>query len=119
MPPQVNRQRRKKSRPAKVKHVPVRTCIVCRDSDAKRELTRIVRAPGGDVLVDPSGRMNGRGAYVCDKAQCWDRVVSTAVLARALNAQIEPATIESLKEFAAGHVRATEQEMPGAGSKDA
>ncbi len=119
MPPQSSQQRRKKSRPPRVKHVPVRTCVVCRDSDAKRALTRIVRTPEGDVRVDPTGRLNGRGAYLCDKAGCWERAVSTNVLARALNTQIEPDTIESLKEFAAGHVRAIELEQPGAGSKDA
>jgi predicted RNA-binding protein YlxR (DUF448 family) len=118
MPSQDSQQRRKKRRQPRVKHVPVRTCVVCRESGAKRELTRIVRTPEGVVLLDPTGRMNGRGAYLCDKAACWDRATASNVLARALNIELTPETIASLTEFAAGHVLVDQQGEPGADSKD-
>jgi predicted RNA-binding protein YlxR (DUF448 family) len=65
------------------KHVPVRTCVVCRERDGKRALVRLVRTDEG-VVVDPTGKMNGRGAYLCDKASCWQRAMNGDVLSRAL-----------------------------------
>lgn len=65
------------------KHVPVRTCVVCREKAGKRALIRIVRAEGG-LVVDPTGKMNGRGAYLCERESCWQRAMTTDVLAKAL-----------------------------------
>jgi predicted RNA-binding protein YlxR (DUF448 family) len=101
MPPQDNKPRRNKSKPVRVKHVPVRTCVSCRESGSKRELTRIVRTPEGEVRIDPTGKLNGRGAYLCEKPGCWQRALTTPILSRALNIQITPESIEHLKEFAA------------------
>jgi uncharacterized protein len=118
MPSQDNQQRRKKSRPPRIKHVPVRTCVVCRESGAKRELTRIVRTPDGHVQIDPTGRMNGRGSYLCNKATCWERATGSNVLSRALNTELTPETIADLTEFAAGHVLAERHGQPGADLKE-
>lgn len=101
MPLQDNKPGRKKSKPARVKHVPVRTCVSCRESGSKRGLTRIVRKPEGEVRIDPTGKLNGRGAYVCDKPACWERVITTPLLWRALNVQMAPETLDILKEYAA------------------
>jgi predicted RNA-binding protein YlxR (DUF448 family) len=76
------------------KHVPMRTCVVCRDKAGKRQLTRVVRTPEG-VFVDPTGKMNGRGAYVCE--QCWERAVHSDVLAKALKAPLTEADRERLR----------------------
>jgi len=103
MPLQDNTSQRKKAKPLRVKHVPVRTCVSCRESGFKRGLTRIVRTPEGDVRIDPTGKLNGRGAYVCEKASCWDRVIATPLLWRALNVQMTPETLEIVKEHAASH----------------
>ena len=65
------------------KHVPVRMCTVCREHDGKRALTRVVRT-AERVVVDPTSKMNGRSAYLCDKASCWQRALTSDVLARAL-----------------------------------
>jgi len=73
--------------PVKRKHVPVRTCVVCRQKDAKRTLTRLVRTIDG-VQIDPTGKLNGRGAYVCDDPACWERIVKTSILNRALKMNI-------------------------------
>lgn len=101
MPLPDHRPRRKKAKPVRVKHVPVRTCIACRESGAKRGLTRIVRTPEGDVAIDPTGKRNGRGAYLCDKRSCWERALSTPLLSRSLNVPITPEIQEYIKEFAA------------------
>lgn len=102
MPLPGNTPRRKKSKPVRVKHVPVRTCVACREPGAKRGLTRIVRTPEGEVKVDPTGKLNGRGAYLCDKPSCWERALSTPVLSRALNVQFTDETRDYIKDFAAG-----------------
>lgn len=76
------------------KHVPIRTCVVCRDKAGKRQLTRVVKTPEG-IVVDPTGKMNGRGAYIC--AGCWERAVNSDVLAKALKAPITEADRERLR----------------------
>lgn len=55
----------------------------------KRRLTRIVRTPDVGVVVDPTGKQNGRGAYVCDQTACWDRILhQAALLNQALKTQV-------------------------------
>lgn len=66
------------------KHIPQRTCVICRTKDAKRQLTRLVRTPDGRIEVDPSGKRSGRGAYVCDRQECWTRAAETNALGAAL-----------------------------------
>lgn len=84
------------------KHVPQRMCVVCRDTNAKRTLTRVVRTSETTYQVDQTGRANGRGAYLCDKASCWDKAVATPILARALRVTPDNDSIQHLQEFAAG-----------------
>ena len=55
---------------AKNKHIPLRTCVSCGKKTAKRELLRIVATPSVGIVVDSSGRVNGRGAYVCRDGDC-------------------------------------------------
>lgn len=93
--------RSRRNKPTRQKHVPIRTCVACRETGAKRGLTRIVRDPQGEVAIDPTGKRNGRGAYLCDKPACWDRALATPLLARALNTDIAPETIQTMKTFAA------------------
>lgn len=81
-------------RPAK--HLSLRTCVVCREKENKRTLTRVVRTEQG-VQIDPSGKMNGRGAYLCDRAGCWDRAVSGDALSRALRTTLTAEDRERLK----------------------
>lgn len=65
------------------RHIPQRTCVVCRRTLGKRELNRIVRTPDG-VRYDPTGKQSGRGAYLCSDPACWRRALEHGVLARAL-----------------------------------
>jgi predicted RNA-binding protein YlxR (DUF448 family) len=76
-------------------------CIICRDHDAKRGLHRIVRSPEGEVAPDPTGRRNGRGAYLCHKTACWEKALSSGALARALNIEIASETLDALRQHAA------------------
>jgi len=85
---------------AKVKHVPLRTCVACRTTGAKRGLVRIVRTPQGGVEVDPTGKAAGRGAYLCRRRQCWQEALKRDALARALRVKLWDADREKLKAFA-------------------
>lgn len=111
-------QRKKRPRPMRVKHVPVRTCISCRESGAKRGLTRLVRTTEQFVEVDPTGKQNGRGAYLCDTAECWKRALDHGGLARALNVTLTTANLQSLREFAASHVGSDTGNFDAAHSKE-
>lgn len=92
---------RGQTKPRRPKHVPQRMCVACRDHTAKRALIRVVRTVDGTVEIDPTGRKNGRGAYLCGQATCWERALKTGVLARALNAELTTETIEQLRCHAA------------------
>ncbi len=75
--------------PVRQKHVPQRTCVACHRQYDKRRLTRVVRTPDSGVLVDPTGKRSGRGAYLCDQPGCWEKVIRHAgILNQALNAQV-------------------------------
>jgi predicted RNA-binding protein YlxR (DUF448 family) len=64
-----------KGQPARVKHIPMRTCVSCRTSKPKRELLRVVRTPDGHVQLDASGKKAGRGAYLCARLSCWENAL--------------------------------------------
>lgn len=94
-------KRKKQQKGMRPKHVPQRTCVACRETDAKRSLTRIVRTPEHEVVIDLTGKRNGRGAYLCERRTCWERAVSSNVLSRALNVDLTADALQSLREFAA------------------
>lgn len=81
----------------KHKHVPQRTCVVCREKTNKRTLTRFVRTDAG-VFSDPKGKQAGRGAYVCDSEECRTRAVTTDVLARALKTALTDADRQRVRD---------------------
>lgn len=81
------------------KHVPLRTCIICRQTQGKRELVRLVRTPDGQLAVDPTGRMNGRGAYLCRQKTCWEAALKGGQLSHALQIEIGEPERQLLREF--------------------
>jgi predicted RNA-binding protein YlxR (DUF448 family) len=75
-------------------HIPMRTCAVCRQVRAKRSMTRIVRATDGTIAVDPTGKVAGRGTYVCDDPACREPAQLAAGIQRALSVHIGPGQLE-------------------------
>lgn len=63
---------------------PQRTCIACRRMQDKTALCRVVRTPEGELLLDESGRLAGRGAYICKDAACLKKAFKSRALERAL-----------------------------------
>ncbi len=81
----------------RVKHIPQRTCVGCRTVLAKRQLVRIVRR-GEGVLVDPTGKLAGRGAYLHDRRSCWEAGLQGS-LGHALKVDLTAADREHLMAF--------------------
>jgi len=81
----------------RVKHIPQRTCVGCRTVLPKRQMVRLVRTPEG-VLVDPTGKLAGRGAYLHDRQECWERGLKGG-LAHALKVELTAADRERLEAF--------------------
>jgi predicted RNA-binding protein YlxR (DUF448 family) len=78
----------KKAQQRPRKHIPMRTCVVCRQQFSKRDITRIVRTADEGVVVDSTGKLNGRGAYLCSKPSCWDKAVAGKILDQALKTML-------------------------------
>jgi predicted RNA-binding protein YlxR (DUF448 family) len=70
--------------------------VACRTARPKRELVRIVRTPDGRVVLDESGRLPGRGAYVCRTASCLTIANTKGALSRALETQVPTALLASV-----------------------
>ena len=101
----------------KVRHVPLRSCVVCRQTSDKKTLLRVVRAPekdGGAVAADPTGRANGRGAYVCASQECIDKAAKQKKLERSLSAPVPAAVTEELKALAQKDTRQNPGQDTGA-----
>lgn len=78
------------------KHVPLRTCVQCRQVRPKRELIRIVRTPQGDIEIDERGKAAGRGAYLCRDRACWEGAIARDRLDYALKTKLKPEHKERL-----------------------
>ena len=81
----------------RLKHIPQRTCVGCRETLPKRSLVRLVRRPEG-VQVDPTGKLAGRGAYLHDRRSCWEKGLK-GTLAHALKVTLSPADLAALRQF--------------------
>lgn len=82
----------------KVKKVPLRVCVGCGELKSKREMTRVVRTPEGEVLIDPTGKKSGRGAYLCADPACLAKAVKGKKLERALSHPISDEVLARLEQ---------------------
>lgn len=81
----------------KLRKPPARTCVACRTTSDKRELVRVVRTPEGDVHVDPSGKANGRGSYVCLTQGCLDTAIAKRRFDSALRVNLKEDDLDRLR----------------------
>ena len=70
------------------KKIPMRQCVGCRERKSKREMIRVVRETDGNVRLDFSGKLNGRGAYLCPDPQCLQKAIKSKALDRNLEVTI-------------------------------
>ncbi|MCY4416779.1 MAG: YlxR family protein [Chloroflexi bacterium] len=73
--------------------------MACGQKGPKGALVRIVRTPDGLVVPDPTGRANGRGAYLCSRVSCWESGLAKRALARSLRIQVSDADLEALQNY--------------------
>ena len=66
----------------------MRMCVACREMKPKKELIRVVRTPEGELRLDRSGKLSGRGAYLCTRPDCFKKAKKAKALDRALNVPV-------------------------------
>ncbi|MGI9860363.1 YlxR family protein [Moorella naiadis] len=81
----------------KPRKIPVRMCVGCRARNDKRNLLRVVRTPEQEVVVDPTGKRAGRGAYLCPRVECLRKAVKSRALERALGVVVSPEVLARLE----------------------
>lgn len=82
----------------KTKKIPSRICVGCREAKEKRGMVRIVKTAQDEICLDETGKMNGRGAYICKSAECLQRALQTKGLERSLKSPIPEDVMNLLKE---------------------
>jgi uncharacterized protein len=82
---------------AKVRKIPQRMCVGCREMKDKRELLRVVRTPEGNIEVDPTGKRAGRGAYLCPDPACLHQAVKGKRLQKALEQEIATEILDIIR----------------------
>ena len=81
-----------------VKKIPMRQCVGCREMKEKRELIRILCTEEKEVILDVSGRKNGRGAYICPNTECLEKAIKNKGLERAVKMAVPASIYEELKK---------------------
>ena len=82
-----------------------RTCVGCGEESPKRELMRVIRTPEGEVRYDPTGRANGRGAYLCRCSDCVMLAKKKKALSRDLRTEVGEGVYEILLTLCSGEKR--------------
>lgn len=82
----------------KTRKVPLRKCTGCQEMKSKKEMIRIVRDPQGSVFIDRTGKKSGRGAYICDRAECLEKAIACKGIERSLSVSVSPELVEALRE---------------------
>jgi uncharacterized protein len=109
----------KRKQPPRPKHVPQRTCVACKQVRPKRELIRVVRTPDGQVMMDPTGKKSGRGAYLCAKRSCWEPAVRKGKLEHEFEVTISPEDRAALEAYIETLPTETAPAKPAKGSRAA
>lgn len=83
----------------KVKKVPLRTCVITKESLPKQELLRIVRTPEMEIKVDETGKLNGRGAYIKKSLEVLEKAKKSKLLEKRLECSIDESVYEEIKNI--------------------
>ncbi|MEZ3504526.1 MAG: YlxR family protein [Lachnospiraceae bacterium] len=80
-----------------VKKVPMRQCVGCGEMKSKKEMMRILRTTENEIILDKTGKKNGRGAYICSSPECLKKAVKSKGLERALKTAVSAEVYEGLE----------------------
>ena len=81
----------------KNKKVPMRQCVGCRELRNKKDLMRMLKTPDNNVIFDDTGRMNGRGAYICPSVECLKKARRTKAIERSLDISIPDEVYDAIE----------------------
>ena len=87
-----------------MKKVPMRKCVACMESKPKKELYRIVRANDTDVVFDSTGKLNGRGLYVCG-LECLNKAIKTKRINKLFDMSINEETLKKLADDISAYIK--------------
>ena len=80
------------------KKLPLRMCTGCGEMKAKKVLIRVLKTPEDEIIIDSTGKKNGRGAYICCSIECLKKSIKTKGLERSLGANIPKEVVEALEK---------------------
>lgn len=80
-----------------MKKIPLRTCMGCNEKKPKKELVRIVKNKNGEIFIDRTGKADGRGAYICDSAECLEKIIKSKRLEKVLEIAIPEEVYNNLR----------------------
>lgn len=83
----------------KIKKIPMRSCVITREKLPKQELVRVVRTPEGSVIVDVTGRANGRGAYLKRDLNVIEKAYNSRVLNKILEVDVPDSVFDELRKM--------------------
>ena len=80
-----------------MKRQPQRTCMGCNEKKDKKELIRIVKNKNNEISIDRTGKLDGRGAYICDDINCLEKVIKSKRLEKVFDYKISDEIYENLR----------------------
>ncbi len=80
------------------KKIPLRQCVGCHEMKSKKEMIRILKTADEGVIIDTTGRKNGRGAYICPDSECLEKAIKSKGIEKSLKIAISNDVYDSLKE---------------------
>jgi predicted RNA-binding protein YlxR (DUF448 family) len=80
------------------KKLPLRMCTGCGEMKPKKELIRVLKTPEDEIVIDSTGKKNGRGAYVCCSVACLQKAIRTKGLERSLKVSIPKELVDTLEK---------------------
>lgn len=81
-----------------MKKVPLRQCIGCGEMKSKKEMIRVIKTAEDEIMLDATGRKNGRGAYLCPSMECFKKAVKSKGLERSFKMAIPKEVYETLEK---------------------
>jgi len=81
-----------------VKKIPMRQCMGCQEMKSKREMIRVLRTTENEIILDTTGKKNGRGAYLCKNLECFQKAVKSKGIEKALKIAVPAEVYEKLKK---------------------
>ena len=84
------------------KKIPQRQCIGCGEMKNKKEMIRVIKTPEENIIIDVTGKKNGRGAYICKSVECFQKAVKSRGLERSLKVNIPREVYEELQKELSG-----------------